>query len=367
MRRVLCLNGPNLDRLGERDPSIYGDWSLPRLEQAVEDWGVELGLEVTCHQSNDAGDLIDTVGGSDADGIIINPGGLTHSSPALADAVEAVTASTVEVHISNVRARHRWRRRSYVSGPAIATIAGRGVEGYRSALRLLTHRAAWPTESRSYGPHPDQYFDLRRVDDARTGVVLVHGGFWMDSWGTDTVEGWAVDLARRGLPSAVLEYRRNGSGGGAVATTRDMVDGIPAAVAALSTPNWALLGHSAGGHLAVWAAAVLDPPPPLTISVSGILDLAAADEAGVGGGAVRAFDPDYSTSPAQRKPPSSPVALVHGTDDSIVPAAQSESFVRHAQHRGGNVTLELVSGGHFDSLSADSAVWEAARSQIDSV
>ena len=112
-----------------------------------------------------------------------------------------------------------------LSDVAVHTIFGRGPDGYRAALRHLVNRASCPVETRRYGPHPDQVFDLR-PGSGRRGAALVHGGFWLDTWGRDTTESWAVDLHRRGVATANLEYRRLGSGGGVVPTLADVAEAL---------------------------------------------------------------------------------------------------------------------------------------------
>ena len=139
--KVLVLNGPNLDRLGKRQPEIYGRTTLADVEKQLLERGAELGLEVECRQSNHEGELIDWVHEA-ADGgwaVIINPGGLTHTSVALRDALAEVAdgAGFIEVHISNVHKRESFRHRSYVSLRADGVIAGCGTEGYRLALRRV--------------------------------------------------------------------------------------------------------------------------------------------------------------------------------------------------------------------------------------
>ena len=365
MRRILCLNGPNLDRLGTRAPAIYGHQTLDQLHRQIEEWGDALGLEVICEQSNHEGVLIDWLQAADSmAGVIVNPGALTHTSAALADAIAACPTPTVEVHLSNVRNRQRWRRRSYVSGSVVRTIQGRGVEGYRAALRHLDNREAWNAETVRYGPHPDHFVDLRSVDGASAGVILIHGGFWLDAWGGDTVEAWAVDLARRGIPSAVIEYRRLGSGGGAIATTSDVTEAIATAAAALKLTAFAVVGHSSGGHLAAWSAIGGSPTAAVTVTVAGIFDLRNADTTGVGGGNAGRFDPGYVTSPVALAGPTSPIVLVHGDADDVVPPEQSAAYARHLETVGATPSLDLVPGGHFDALDPGSPAWQAVVAHL---
>jgi 3-dehydroquinate dehydratase II len=141
-RRVLVVNGPNLDLLGRREPAVYGTDTLADLVERCRQTAGELGLEVDARQSNHEGVLIDTVHEAMTDfaGVIINPGGYTHTSVALRDALAALPVPVVEVHLSNVHARESFRAHSYVSPVATAVIAGAGVTGYDLALRFLADR-----------------------------------------------------------------------------------------------------------------------------------------------------------------------------------------------------------------------------------
>ena len=137
--RVDVLNGVNLDLLGKRDPALYGDGSLQDLETQIYAWARELDLQVRCRQTNHEGEYVEwlhqAVDGPD--GLVLNPGAWAHYSWAIRDAAEAVRAPLVEVHISNVDAREEWRRHSVLEGLTVGRIVGRGIEGYRDALRLL--------------------------------------------------------------------------------------------------------------------------------------------------------------------------------------------------------------------------------------
>lgn len=140
MKTVLVINGPNLNLLGTREPDIYGSATLAELETMCAAWGRDLGIEVSSFQSNHEGALIDTIQQTDADGLILNAGALTHYSYALFDALVAVGIPTVEVHISNIHAREEWRRHSVVQPACLAQISGEGLEGYRRALLILAER-----------------------------------------------------------------------------------------------------------------------------------------------------------------------------------------------------------------------------------
>lgn len=366
MLSVLCLNGPNLDLLGTRQPEVYGEMTLEELESQVLEWGRRLGFEVHCRQSNREGDVVEAVhAASGYAGVVLNPGALTHTSAALGDAVAGVDTPVVEVHLSNVRSRDRWRRRSYVAPAAVATIFGRGPEGYRAALRHLANRRARPIETYRYGPHPDQVFDVRRAPSRSLGFVLLHGGFWLDAWGRDTTEAWAIDLADRGFPSVNLEFRRLGSGGGMVPTLSDVSRGVAAAARLLETDAVVVAGHSAGAHLAVNVGVRSDFPGQAVMSISGVLDLEEAAVAGRGDGAAAGFDPDGGTSPLTLRPPGVPVVVAHGAADTVVPPDHSRRYGERLAGADTPHRVSLVEGvGHFDALDPSSGLWERALSDL---
>jgi len=138
--RVLVLNGPNLGRLGRRQPEIYGSTTHGELARMCAAWGHELGLDVEVVQTNHEGELLDLLNGAADDGtpVVLNAGAWTHYSLALWDACAQLTGPLVEVHISDPKQRpEEFRRTSVVEPHAVATIAGRGVDGYRQALVLL--------------------------------------------------------------------------------------------------------------------------------------------------------------------------------------------------------------------------------------
>ncbi|AWI53848.1 type II 3-dehydroquinate dehydratase [Aquabacterium olei] len=143
MKKILVLNGPNLNLLGTREPAVYGATTLPEVEQQLIDLGRDHGVEVTCFQSNHEGALIDRIHQArleGVDGILINPGGLTHTSVALRDALAGVAIPFVEAHISNIHKREAFRHHSYLSDVAIGVICGLGTQGYHLALQHLIAR-----------------------------------------------------------------------------------------------------------------------------------------------------------------------------------------------------------------------------------
>ena len=138
-RTILVVNGPNLAALGKREPETYGSLSLDSVNGEIAELGRELGLNVKFFQSNSEGELVDEIEESreDVDGIIINPGGLTHTSVVLRDALVGSGLPFVEVHISNTAGREPFRRKSLVSAKAVGVVYGFGVRGYLLALRGL--------------------------------------------------------------------------------------------------------------------------------------------------------------------------------------------------------------------------------------
>ncbi len=136
---VHVINGPNLGRLGRREPDVYGDTTHDQLSALIAREGAALGLEVVVRQSDSEAQLLDWIHlAADAgEPVILNAGGLTHTSVALRDACAELSAPLIEVHISNVHAREEFRRHSYISPVATGVIVGLGVSGYLLALRYL--------------------------------------------------------------------------------------------------------------------------------------------------------------------------------------------------------------------------------------
>jgi 3-dehydroquinate dehydratase II len=138
--KILVINGPNLNLLGTREPQTYGSTTLAQIEASLQALAAERGVALACFQSNHEGALIDRIHAAReqaVDAIVINPGGLTHTSVALRDALAGVAIPFVEVHISNVHRREAFRHHSYLSDLAVAVLAGFGVGGYTMALRFV--------------------------------------------------------------------------------------------------------------------------------------------------------------------------------------------------------------------------------------
>jgi 3-dehydroquinate dehydratase-2 len=143
-RRLLLLNGPNLNLLGTREPAVYGTDTLADAEKLATDRAAELGFELRAVQSNHEGVLIDEIHAARGvcAGIVVNPAGLSHTSVALRDALAASSLPVAEVHLSNIHAREEFRHFSYVSAVAAVVICGAGIHGYAWAVEHLARLSA---------------------------------------------------------------------------------------------------------------------------------------------------------------------------------------------------------------------------------
>lgn len=227
-----------------------------------------------------------------------------------------------------------------------------------------------------YGADPSQYAELTRPATASRGVVVViHGGFWKAAYDLSLGRPLVPSLVAAGWSVLNLEYRRVGSalggGGGVPATLDDVAAGIDALaeVEGLDTTTVVTLGHSAGGHLATWAAARgrfgFSERVPVTavISQAGVLDLRAAYAGGLGDGAVEAFlghppgPGDEAADPIRQLPLDVPVWCVHGRSDDTVPFTQSQDYVAAATAAGARAELVAVEGDHFVVIDPASPAW----------
>lgn len=240
----------------------------------------------------------------------------------------------------------------------------------------------------AYGDDPSQVGDLHLPAGGGTVpvVVVVHGGYWRAQYGLELGTPLAADLANRGVAAWNVEYRRVGDGGGWPATLADVaaaVDALAGPVAAaapgrLDLADVRAVGHSAGGHLATWAASRhrlpagapgADPAVRLTrvVSQAGVLDLVAADRDGLGGGATAALLGGSAAAVPERYALASPVALlpsgvpvtcVHGDADSTVPLGQSRAYVDAARAAGDACELVVVPGAdHFAVIDPATPAW----------
>ena len=139
MKKILIINGPNINLLGLREPSIYGNFTLADIENKAKELAQELKIEVEFFQSNHEGDIVDKIQNAPKEfsAIIINPAAYTHTSVAIRDALSAVKMPAVEVHISNIHAREDFRKRSYIAPVCMGQISGLGIDVYLLALRKL--------------------------------------------------------------------------------------------------------------------------------------------------------------------------------------------------------------------------------------
>ncbi|MDP9144725.1 MAG: type II 3-dehydroquinate dehydratase [Actinomycetota bacterium] len=352
--RVLVVNGPNLNLLGSREPEVYGSATMSELEAQILAWGEGLGIVTTFHQSNHEGGVVEAIHGAvGADGIIINPGALTHTSRSIGDAIVSVGVPTVEVHISNVKRREPWRAVSLVSEACVRTIYGRGTGGYQAALRHLRNRAAIDFETIRYGPHRENVGDLRMPTGNAAGLVfLIHGGFWRDEYERDTTETMAVDLTEGGYATWNIEYRRVGGGGGWPGSAHDVLTAIDLTRQheGMSHLPLAVLGHSAGGHLGLWAVSRRPDSVALTIGLAAVTDLSETALSGEVGARDAHLLLD-SGAPSRLDAVPARALLIHGEDDVIVP-------VSHSTRLDSVANVEVMPGmGHFDLLDAEGEHW----------
>jgi acetyl esterase/lipase len=233
----------------------------------------------------------------------------------------------------------------------------------------------------SYGADSNQVAELYLPDGKPRGVVVViHGGFWKAEYDRSLGQPLSADLAARGWAAWNLEYRRVGNGGGVPETLDDVAAGIDALadVDGLDTSTVITLGHSAGGHLATWAASrgrferwPVRVPVTGVVAQAGVLDLRGAYDLGLGGGAVGRFlghppgPADDPVDPIRQVPLDVPVWCVHGRDDDVVPLAQSRDYVAAATAAGGWADLVEVEGDHFVVVDTDSPAWERTVSILD--
>jgi 3-dehydroquinate dehydratase-2 len=349
--RFLVINGPNLNLLGSREPDVYGSTTLADLEALIEEWAGAMGADTVCVQSNSEETIIDLIHRFEGTGIVINPGAFTHTSHAIADAIRGTGTPTVEVHISNVKAREPWRSNSFIADACVRTIFGRGVAGYRDALRHLVNRSVVRSETVRYGPHVDNVGDLRRGGGDL--VVLAHGGLWRQEYERDTMESLAVDLTRRGFDSWNIEYRRLGDGGGWPASGHDVLtalDSIP--LLGRTYERVVVVGHSAGSQLLMWAAARSRVGIDLHMALGPLLDLEAAVE-NDDPGAAEASLLLAAGAPRETSPGGVTTVLVHGDSDQIVPMARTIDL---AQRHG--MEHHHTECDHFSLLDPTKPEWQ---------
>ena len=140
MKKVLIINGPNLNLFGTREPEIYGKTTLKDIETELKNKAEKLNVEIECFQSNHEGEIVDKICGAKGkfDAVIINPAAYTHTSVAIRDAFAAVDIPAIEVHISNVYSREEFRHNSLIAPVVVGQIAGLGIQGYLLALEYFS-------------------------------------------------------------------------------------------------------------------------------------------------------------------------------------------------------------------------------------
>ncbi|HVC01901.1 MAG TPA: alpha/beta hydrolase [Steroidobacteraceae bacterium] len=306
-----------------------------------------------------------------------------------ADAVAAALGAARDAPLArlagDLRMRDRWI--DYTPAPlaraADGCISGRAEHSLTWALGFLVSANAHPYAPLRYGADAEQIGDLRLPSPAPARppplVVLLHGGFWREAYRRDVLAPLAVDLARRGVATWNVEYRRvGGSGGGCPATFADVAAAVDftarlRAMHALDPAPPIVLGHSAGGHLALWCAARRRLPPgmpgsepavapSLVVAIGALADLAEGRRLELGAGAVDAFVPARAdeawTNPRALLPLGTPQLLVHGTLDESVPYSIAAAYVEAARAAGDRVDwLPLPAVTHMPPIDPRSDAW----------
>ncbi|MBQ1069663.1 alpha/beta hydrolase [Micromonospora sp. D75] len=271
--------------------------------------------------------------------------------------------------------------------PGAVHLAGRGLWGVTWAIRHAVHRFRAPADRIAYGPGPEQWGDLRLPSGPHTGpapvAVLLHGGFWRSVWGADLMDALAVDLAARGWASWNLEYRRPDRHGWD-ATTEDVEAGLTAlrdlaADRPIDLERIVVLGHSAGGQLALRAAADLaartgGPRVALAVSLAGVLDLTEGERRYLGDGAISAaLGGSPATAPRRyaesdpmlRLPTGVPTLLVQGTADSLDLVDANRRYAAAAAAAGDEIRHLEQPGDHFAVIDPASDIWRDTMTAVD--
>lgn len=234
---------------------------------------------------------------------------------------------------------------------------------------ILSRPGPAPDAQQSYGPHPDQVIDWYPAAEPDAGpvVVVIHGGYWRPEYDREHARSAAAGLAAAGCTTALIEYRREPG------HPDDMVDDVTSAIrhVADKAPEGSgvlVVGHSAGGHLALLAATQEGQPIEGVVALAPLSSLAEADRLDLDDGAVRSFlgrsaadRPDLD--PSALPPPRVPVVLIHGQEDSLVPVEMSETF---ASHQGASLRL-LPGTGHFELIDPLSAVWSGILTELQGI
>jgi acetyl esterase/lipase len=346
------------------DTAVDGEWLRSWARSASE----EHGIAVTAGTAADEAELLRRLGQRD-------PGaGLILSTELPAALERAAALAGAPLIWLGMRVAIDEPPRVLVEG-GVQIVRGRGLDGLPWALKSLLARARMPLTTHAYGPQRDQVADLRLPADEEGPhpvVVLIHGGAWRANWERDLMDSIAVDLTGRGYATWNLDYRRVASGGGWPATCEDAAAGIDA-LAALDAPldldRVVLLGHSAGGHLAAWAAAQQDArvKPALVLSLAGVLDLIEGARRGVYERAIEGLmaglpedraEAYAAASPAEMLPIGAPPLIVHGLHDLADNLAMNRIYAGRARAAGDQVeVVELPGSDHFDVIEPGTEAW----------
>ena len=362
--RILIINGPNLNLLGTREPETYGYVTLRNLEHEWNQHAARLRVGIATYQSNHEGSLIDAIQGASGrfDGIILNAGAFTHYSYAISDALRAVGIPTVEVHISNIYEREKWRHHSVIADASIASIYGRGTVGYLNAIDLLTAHVTVPHQIHNYGEGVDALVDVRRADTEAPApvAIILHGGFWQDAWKRDIMAPLSAAITQLGWSTVNVEYSRGP--GSFPKAVDDIVDALSwvrnnADVHNFNTHRIVLIGHSAGGYLALKAAHT-DAALAGVIALAPVTNLPAIskerpddDPASMFLGCAQDTDPARWGSAALSGGPLVPVHMIHGMNDETVAPSHTIDYVRdHPTMATQNLVESMDHMGIIDPL-----------------
>ena len=246
-----------------------------------------------------------------------------------------------------------------------------GVAGSADDESVLGRESPEPDVVASYGPGPDDVADVQLGGDDRPLVVLLHGGFWRPGFDRTHLRDMAHALAAEGFTAAATEYRRiPGNPDAALADVRVALRVLPVELRGRHDGRTIVVGHSAGGHLALWAASAAPARDLLgTVALAPVADLAAAEAARLGSGAVNAFLAGSASSrvdldPVRMATPATRVVLVHGDDDQVVPPSQSQAYA--GTHP--SAVLNLLPGiGHFGLIDPTSPAFARVVAEIQAL
>jgi acetyl esterase/lipase/3-dehydroquinate dehydratase len=360
------------------------------LESRLATWAEQIGVDARLVRADDEDAALDALAasGARAGGVVLVPGTIG-TTPRLVAAAEASARPLIWLDLAAATSA----RPSHLHPVSAWGVHGRGIDGLRWALRHLLERTAWPLTTHMYGDDPEQRADLRLPSGPGRHPVaaLVHGGYWRDQWQREIMDALAVDLVRRGYATWNIEYRRVGpSGGGWPGTFVDISRALAALgqlarTEPLDVGRLAIVGHSAGGHLAAWAASRGRPPtvpgivdgptPALVVSLAGVLDLTAAGRRGIGDlatwglldGSTEQQPARYeATCPASRLPSGVPHLIAIGTADNPDLVDSSLRFCARAAHEGEEAELlELPGADHFAVIEPRSEAWKTIAARLE--